>query len=228
MKTCLVTGCNRGIGLAFVKFYLSQGWRVYGTARSHAQEIVDLGVHLLSLDCLDNQSLKHFADSLPLEPIDLLINNAGILERSSIDSVSPEEMHRVYQVNTGFLLTCSFPVAPLLVTQTLLSRLRLSTHPKVINITSRVGSLADNSSGGYISYRASKAALNMVTKNQSIELPDTLFLALHPGYISTGMVNFSGDMEPEEAVNRMTQVIDRLDKSMSGSFVHRDGHVLPF
>jgi NAD(P)-dependent dehydrogenase (short-subunit alcohol dehydrogenase family) len=112
--------------------------------------------------------------------------------------------------------------------QKVLPRLELSSLPKVINITSRVGSIADNGSGHYIAYRSSKTALNMITKTLSIDFPKIPFLALHPGYVQTRMVGFSGDVTPEESVARMIKVINDLTLEKSGSFIHRDGHVLPW
>jgi NAD(P)-dependent dehydrogenase (short-subunit alcohol dehydrogenase family) len=113
--------------------------------------------------------------------------------------------------------------------QCLMPRLKQAgSQVKVINITSRVGSIQDNSSGGLIAYRTSKTALNMINKTLAIDIPDIPFLALHPGYISTGMVDFKGEMSPEEAVKRMIQVIDDFDLSKTGSFMHRDGYILPW
>ena len=243
-RRVLITGANRGIGLEFARHYAQAGCHVIGTTRSleSAQELLAIpGVSVLRLDCRSNESLRTFADSLPLEPLHLLINNAGILEVASLLETTPEQMHDHYQVNTGSYLPCTQnkfpwtdfphapPVAPLMTVQTLLPRLKLAgSEAKVINITSRVGSIADNTSGGYVAYRASKTALNMVTKTMAIEIPDITFLALHPGYIQTRMVNFSGDMPPDEAVQRMAKVIDKLDHSQSGSFVHRDDHIIPY
>jgi NAD(P)-dependent dehydrogenase (short-subunit alcohol dehydrogenase family) len=119
-------------------------------------------------------------------------------------------------------------VAPLLIFQKLYSRLCLSENPKVINITSRVGSIQDNESGHYIAYRTSKTALNSITKTCSIDFPKITFVALHPGFIQTGMTGGTGDMAPEESATRMLKVIERADKSMSGSFIHRDDYVLPW
>jgi NAD(P)-dependent dehydrogenase (short-subunit alcohol dehydrogenase family) len=154
-----------------------------------------------------------------MEPIDLLINNAGVLPRTESISVSSEEMHSAFHVNA---------IAPLLIIQKLHSRLLLASHPLVINLTSRVGSIADNSSGGIIAYRSSKTALNMITKTLAIEMPQITFLALHPGYIKTGMTNNTGDMEPEETVDRMLKIVAKADKSMTGQFIHRDDYILPW
>jgi NAD(P)-dependent dehydrogenase (short-subunit alcohol dehydrogenase family) len=113
-------------------------------------------------------------------------------------------------------------VGPLLMIQAL----NLANGAKCVNITSRVGSIADNTSGGLVAYRTSKTALNMITKNLSIEMPSVTFIALHPGYIRTGMTRGNGDMDPEEAVERMNVVINSANKT--GAFLHRDGHELPW
>ena len=116
----------------------------------------------------------------------------------------------------------------MLIFKKVLSRLVLSSRPRVINITSRVGSIGDNSSGGKIAYRTSKAALNMITKTLSIEYPEIIFLGLHPGRISTRMVDFNGDMSPDECVSHLVPIIENSKLEMSGSFIHRDGYSLPF
>ena len=125
-------------------------------------------------------------------------------------------------------MNCLFKVAPLLVFQTLKSRLEASESPKVINISSRAGSIGDNGSGGWIVYRSSKAALNMITKTQSIDFPKIAFLALHPGFIQTRMVNFKGDMTPDEAACILKDTIDKFNLQQSGIFLHRDNYVLPW
>ena len=112
--------------------------------------------------------------------------------------------------------------------QKMLQRLELSESPKVINITSRMGSITDNGSGGYIAYRASKTALNMITKTLAIDFPKIAFLALHPGHVQTRMVAFTGDVTADESVSRMMNVINDLNCDKSGSFMHRDGYILPW
>ena len=137
----MITGANRGIGYSFASYYTKKGYKVSATVRdvSKSTSLVELGCHVLSLDCFEESSLKTFADSIPKEePIHLLINNAGIIDRNSCNQVTFKNMHDCFQVNT---------VAPLMVIQTLMSRLLLG-NAKVINITSRVGSIDDNGSGG--------------------------------------------------------------------------------
>jgi NAD(P)-dependent dehydrogenase (short-subunit alcohol dehydrogenase family) len=223
----LVTGANRGIGLAFVKAFADAGCKVVATVRDlkNANDLQNIkDVLILELDCGSQESIQNFVKNWQMEPLDLLINNAGVFEPENLNH---DTMHHVFQVNSGILLLFIL-VAPLMIFQKLLPRLELSSQPKVINITSRVGSIADNGSGHYIAYRSSKTALNMITKTLSIDFPKISFLALHPGHVQTRMVGFTGHLTPEESVARMINVINDLTLENSGSFMHCDGHVLPW
>lgn len=157
-----------------------------------------------------------------MSSISLLINNAGVNIKSGLlEAKLGSTVTETFKVNT---------LGPLLIVQQLLLNDSLKSGSKIINITSRMGSIGDPSTGGAIGYRLSKSALNMVTKVLAIDLKPKgiATLALHPGYIRTGMTNESGEMDPDEAVKRMVKVIDALDVATSGSFLHRDGHVLPY
>ncbi|KAH9265079.1 hypothetical protein BSLG_007364 [Batrachochytrium salamandrivorans] len=217
--TCLITGANRGIGLELVKAFLAKGFKVYATARAplDATELNATGASVLPLDCSNSDSIKAFPALLGASTtLDMLINNAAIMNAgtSSLEA-SAESMLAAYQINT---------VAPLLLVQGLAKNLQLSTAPKVINVTSQMGSIDDNKQGGYTSYRASKAALNMVNKCLSIELPDITFVALHPGYVRTRMTSNQGTIDPDDAAGRIANLIVSLDKTSSGKFLHREGH----
>lgn len=226
-KSVLITGANRGIGLAFVKGFLDAGYKVIATVRDlkNANELKSIkDVIVLELDCSSEHSIQNFDKEWSMESLDILVNNAGVIEPSTLNQ---ETIHHCFQVNSGnyFVL---IKVAPLMIFQKVLPRLELSTKPKVVNITSRMGSITDNSSGGYLAYRSSKTALNMITKTLSIDFPKISFLALHPGHVQTRMVGFTGDITAEESVSRMINVINDLKLENSGSFMHRDGHILPW
>lgn len=156
-------------------------------------------------------------------PINILINNAGMLVRDTFDDLKAEDIINQFKTNS---------LGPLLVTRYLIGNLSAGSKGieelmKVVNITSRMGSIEDNSSGGYYGYRASKSALNMITKSLSVDLePKGIkVVAIHPGYIRTDMTKGNGEMFPDEAVSRMVGVIESF--TVNGGFYHRDGHILP-
>lgn len=227
-RTVLITGANRGIGLAFCKAYAKRGWDVIATCR-HPEDARDLQtlstVRILPLDVCDERSIQALAASLSSKRLHLLINNAGIFgEKKDIDT---ESILSEFKVNAlGPLLVSNALLLPLL------SGATQDSPTKIVNITSRMGSIAENSSGGSYGYRASKAALNMITKTLDVDFKQAgkpiAVTAMHPGYIQTDMTNKQGDMPPEEAVAKMMAFIDRLDLTNSGKFIHRDGYELPW
>ncbi|EPZ33996.1 NAD(P)-binding domain-containing protein [Rozella allomycis CSF55] len=229
MPVVFVTGANRGIGLEFARQYLHQGYKVFGTSRApysnvkELSEIISKDCHLV-LDVSNADSIAELASNFSKKDIkiDLLINNSGIFLKSDFTTKEKdmaEACMEQFKVNA---------MGPLLVTQSLLPF--MNEGCKVINITSRMGSIEDNTSGGYYGYRMSKASLNMVTKSLAIDLMKYKIkvLALHPGYIRTDMTGGQGDMDPREAVEKMIHVIDDLSEDISGGFYHRDGYKLPY
>lgn len=168
-----------------------------------------IGTSRKELEVSNPDSIKAFS---PTDKIDLLINNAGLLSREE----TPSKIVDQFKVNA---------LGPFLVFQQLLPN--LNPNAKIINITSRMGSIQDNTSGGYYGYRASKAALNMITKSLAIDNPQFVFLALHPGFVKTDMTGNNGECDPKESVEKMLLVVDKVGKEESGQFWHRDGYVLP-
>ena len=219
MPTVLITGANRGIGFSFAKYYKNAGYNVIATARTKSKELQDLGVKQVELDVASDLSVSKLVSKLENEKIDLLINNAGVLCRDSFQDVTRDEMIRQFSING---------VAPLLVAREVLPL--IVKGGKVVNITSSMGSIEENGSGSYYAYRASKAALNMVTKGMALDLKphNIAVLGLHPGYIKTDMTNGNGDMFPDEAVTRMAVRIEELSMENSGQFRHRDGRIIPY
>lgn len=223
----LVTGAGRGIGLGFCKHYLESGHTVYACYRTETDELNELATKFSDLNLIQwdvtHPAPDALLQTLP-QQIDILINNAGIYgpkkDGQSLEKVTSEAMHEVFNVNS---------VAPLCVVQTLLPRLR---RPGAIiaNISSKMGSSADNSSGGTYAYRAAKAALAIISKSMAVDLAaDGIgVICLHPGWVRTGMVNFTGLVDVEESVDGMTTVIDNLDRYGSGAFVAFDGQVVPY
>ena len=220
MKTALITGANRGIGLALCKTYLAQGWDVIGVCRNATPELTESGALVVAgVDVTDAQAVARLAERLEGKSIDLLINNAGIFLHEALGSIDYQSLQQQFLVNAE---------APLRVTEALLGN--LASGAKIAFITSRMGSIADNSSGGYYGYRMSKAALNAAAVSLARDLkPRGIAVAiLHPGYVQTAMVNFGGDISADVAAQRLNQRIDGLTLENSGSFWHSNGDLLPW
>jgi NAD(P)-dependent dehydrogenase (short-subunit alcohol dehydrogenase family) len=223
-STVLITGANRGIGLELARQYLSAGWDVIGTARNPGQatELRDLNVRVLQLDVTDQESVVRLAHDLGDQSIDILINNAGILPvAKTIPDINFDDVNRVLAVNT---------VGPIRVTQALLPNLRQGALRKIINITSGLGSIAENTSGGFYGYRESKAALNMFTKSLSAELGPEGFtcIVVHPGWVQTDMGGKNAAITTQESVRGIRDVVDNLTQADNGTFWNHDGNPLPW
>ncbi|MGD8329140.1 MAG: SDR family oxidoreductase [Acidobacteriota bacterium] len=223
-KTYVVTACNRGLGLEFARQLSARGDRVIATARDPeaASALNKLDVQVEPLDVADADSVARFAAALGDEPIDVLINNAGVGVRSRpLEQVDLEGMSHFFEVNT---------VGALRVTRALLEGLRSGADKKIVNITSRMGSIEDNSSGGAYEYRASKAALNMVTKSLALDFGGEGFVCvvMHPGWVQTDMGGSSAPVEVEDSISGMLRIIDRLDQDFNGDFLDFTGASLPW
>jgi NAD(P)-dependent dehydrogenase (short-subunit alcohol dehydrogenase family) len=218
---CLITGANRGIGLSLAKHYLKEGYFVIAACRvpEKAPELLKVSCKVVSLDVGSDQSISNLAQQLLKEKIklNLLINNAGVLIRDDLESCKRQDLLNLYNINA---------VGPVLLTQALLPL--LGAESKVVCITSSMGSIGENGSGGYYSYRASKCALNCLVKSMMYDLKklNIPVLALHPGYIQTDMTGGRGDMGPDECVEIMTKRISELDMEKSGKYQHRDGRFI--
>lgn len=219
-KTILITGANRGIGLAFVRHYLHRGERVLAVCRQSSSELDSSGAEVFAgVDVADPASITRLQKQLQSVVIDVLINNAGILRDERLGSIDYATVLEQFQVNT---------LGPLRVTEALLAN--LGKGAKVALITSRMGSMADNTSGGRYGYRMSKAALNIAGVSLARDLqPRGIAVALlHPGYVQTAMVGFGGDISAEEAARRLIVRIDELNLENSGNFWHSNGEILPW
>ncbi|TDH73589.1 hypothetical protein CCR75_007676 [Bremia lactucae] len=228
-KTVLITGSNRGIGLAFAKYYKKEGWNVIGCARdvTNAAELKQLELWMLiTLDTSSEDSINAASKALENVPIHLLINNAGIMTEHNLQSTTKADLLRQYEVNA---------VGPFLMTRAMLPNLQLAVKDqglaKVAQVTSRMGSIMDNNSGGYYGYRASKTALNMITKSLAVDLGKEKIccLLLHPGYVNTEMVQFSGSVSPADSVKGMAKIIAGAKLEDSAKMFHFEkGDVLPW
>lgn len=222
--TVLITGANRGIGLEYARQFEARGYRVIGTARNpdEATELKQVSDRVEALDVTDAASVAALAERLKGVPIDILINNAGILDRTdmSIDKVDFSMMERTFAVNT---------FGPLRVVQALLPNLRAGERKLIANMSSQMGSIA-NSSGGTYAYRASKTALNQINRGLSIELGKEGFICvvLHPGWVATDMGGASATYTPAQSVTGLIEVIEGLDATDNGRFYDLKGAELPW
>jgi NAD(P)-dependent dehydrogenase (short-subunit alcohol dehydrogenase family) len=222
--TVLVTGANRGLGLEFVKQLKAKGYTIIATARQPAKATAlnATGARVEQLDVSSQASVDALAGALKGVPIDILINNAGMVNRadSSLDTLDFAAMERSFQVNS---------LGPLRVTQALLPNLLAGIDKTIINITSRLGSI-ELSTGGLYSYRTSKAALNQINKIISVELAPQGFtsIVMHPGWVKTDMGGPDATLEVEESINGMVAVIESLSSADSGKFFNYDGQELPW
>ncbi len=219
-KTVLITGANRGIGLSLVKEYLGKGDSVIGVCRRSSSELEATGAQVIDgVDVSKPEDMKTLLSKLGDKKLDVLINNAGILRSSSLNDLNYDDIMAQFEVNA---------VGPIRVASALLKN--LGEGSKVALITSRMGSVEDNSSGGAYGYRMSKSALNAAGKSLSIDLkPKGIAVALlHPGWVNTEMVNFNGQIEPEESAKGLVARIDELNLDNSGGFWHTNGEMLPW
>jgi NAD(P)-dependent dehydrogenase (short-subunit alcohol dehydrogenase family) len=220
MATVVITGANRGIGLEFVKQYLAKGDKVIALCRNTSDELSQSGAKVIDkVDVGNPECLQKVLPTLTDLKIDLLINNAGVLADESLQDMSAATIEYQFRVNS---------MGPVLVTQML--RNQLTKGAKVALITSRMGSVTDNTSGGRYGYRMSKAALNIagVSLAHDLKGQDVAVALLHPGYVQTEMVNNNGDISPAVAVGRLMQRIEELNLGNTGTFWHSNGEVLPW
>ncbi|MDH5357867.1 MAG: SDR family oxidoreductase [Gammaproteobacteria bacterium] len=222
-QTALVTGSNRGIGLELCTQLKHRGMDVIATCRHSSPELDALGVEVIEhVDVSDPKSLAALVKKLSGRRIDWLINNAGIADGIAMDDIDDRAIascKRLFEVNS---------LGPLLVTQALLDN--LGEGSKVGIITSRMGSIADNDSGGSYGYRMSKAAVNAAGKSLSIDLkPRGISVAiLHPGWVRTDMTSHNGLIDTDESASGLLMRIEELNLDNTGSFWHTNGELLPW
>lgn len=232
MKTILITGANRGIGLEFSRQYAEDGWHVLACCR-HPEKSDALNklaaqypelIKIHPLDVADHAQIERLAQTLSKESIDLLINNAGIYpvsDASGFGHTNYAEWMSAFSINT---------MAPLKMAETFAKQIARSKQKSIVTITSLMGSIADNSSGGSYLYRSSKAAANMVVKSLAIDLGQQgiIAVAFHPGWVKTDMGGPNAMISVAQSVTAMRQVISSLSPAESGKFFDYDGNVLPW
>ena len=221
MATYLVTGANRGIGYEYCKQLKNRGDEVIAVCRHSSDELDRLGVQVeTDIDISDEKAVQALAATLTNKTIDVLINNAGIYRQSNLDDLNIEGIREQFEVNT---------LGPLRLTQALLPNLKEGS--KVAIMTSRMGSIEDNTSGGTYGYRMSKTAVSMAGKSLSQDLKSKgiAVAILHPGLVSTGMTNFNDSgIAPAESAKGLIARIDQLTLATTGTFWHANGEVLPW
>ena len=221
MGTYLVTGSNRGIGYEYCRQLQARGDRVIAVCRSASEELKQLGVRVEEgVDITSDASVAVLRDRLGDTAIDVLINNAGIIKRVTLEDLDFESIREQFEVNA---------LGPLRVTHALLPLLKAGS--KIALMTSRMGSIADNTSGSSYGYRMSKVALSMAGKSLAHDLKGRgiAVAILHPGLVQTRMTNFtSGGITPEESVKGLLARIDELTLENTGTFWHANGEVLPW
>ena len=221
MSTYLITGANRGIGLELVRQLKDRGEDVIATCRSTSSELNSLSVRVeTGIDITSGDSVIKLRENLNDTKIDVLIQNAGIAEFNALSNLDPQSILNQFEVNA---------LSPLCFVQTMLSH--MSKPAKIALISSRMGSIEDNSSGGSYGYRMSKVALCMAGKSLSVDLKskDISVAILHPGLVSTRMTGFtSHGIEPKESVKGLIQRIDAMTLNNTGTFWHSNGEILPW
>ena len=230
-KTVLVSGANRGLGLEFAKQFHERGYIVIATARKpeQAEDLKAIGVKVEQLDVSDPLSVSALAKRMEKQPIDILLNNAGIRGDVSwqLKDAKIDEWIRTFEVNS---------IGPVRVAQALIDNLRLAKTRKVLSISSGMGSIKQSERGGLYErggsydYRASKSALNMFNQTMATEFGKDgfTFVVLHPGWVKTDMGGSSAQMAVEESVSKLIKVIEGLSKRDNGKFLDYEGNKLPW
>ncbi len=223
--TVLITGANRGLGLAFARRFSADGFQVIGTARQpdKAVELRALGVRIEQLDVTDADSVRRLGAAIGDASVDILINNAGVGAgwRGTLEDLDIDNVERILQVNC---------LGPMRVTQALLPSLHKGDRKLIVNITSMLGSIERNTRGGAYGYRESKAALNMFTRSIAAELDPHGFtcIAMNPGWVKTDMGGPNARLTPDQSIDAMVTVIEGLSTEHSGRFYSHGGDRVPW
>lgn len=232
--TVLITGANRGLGLGLVHAYLDDDWDVIAVSRKLSAELNEIANPHLSVqqcDLTDDDALARLAATLGEEPLDVLINNAGRMARSGF--VDSEHSTQSFGHFDRALWRDMFDInlfTPMCLAELLAGNLARANRGRLVTISSMLGSMELNTSGGIYAYRASKAGVNAIVKSMSIDLADRGIIAIaqHPGWVRTDMGGPGADIDIETSVNGMKAVIDGLTPADSGKLLSYDGSVMPW
>ena len=226
MPTALITGANRGLGLEFARQYLADGWQVYAACRdpdsaSELRRLADASdnkLSILALDVTDPASVKAAAAELDGKAVDLLLNNAGVMgaRGQTIGNIDYAAWAKVLDANT---------MGPMRVSEAFVDHVARSERKLIVTLTSGMGSLADNTSGGSIAYRSSKAAVNMIMRSLAIDLAPRgiTCVVVNPGWVRTDMGGAHATLTPAESVTALRRLIETLGPAQSGKFFNYDG-----
>jgi NAD(P)-dependent dehydrogenase (short-subunit alcohol dehydrogenase family) len=228
--TILITGANRGIGLELTEQFAEDGWQVLACCRNPAdagqlQALSERGlaIELHALDVTNYAQMATLADQLANRAIDILLSNAGIYgsKGTGFGEVDAQEWRQVLEVNT---------IAPLMLVQAFVEQVAASQQKLVAVISSKVGSIADNSSGGSYIYRSSKTAVNQVVKSLSIDLAgrDIAVISLHPGWVQTEMGGPNAEIGTDESVSGLKSILQSAGLAQSGQFIEFNGNSIPW
>ncbi len=226
MPSILITGANRGLGLEFVRQHLADGWQVYAACRDpesaselrRLAEASDAKLRIVAMDVTDPASVKAVAAELYGQAIDILLNNGGIggPRGQTIGNIDYDAWAKVLDVNT---------MGPMRVSEAFVDHVARSDRKLIVTLTSGMGSLADNTSGGSIAYRSSKAAVNMVMRSLAIDLASSgiTCVVVNPGWVQTDMGGANATLTPAESVRMLRRLIETLGPAQSGKFFNYDG-----
>jgi NAD(P)-dependent dehydrogenase (short-subunit alcohol dehydrogenase family) len=225
----VITGASRGIGLALCQKVLSLGHEVIGACRNPdgARDLWEMKsdykdrFRYMKLDVQDQASVDAFGASLKGQVVDVLVNNAGVLKGAgdSLATLKFEDMMKTFEVNT---------LGPMRVTKALLANLDAANSPKVIHITSKMGSISDNTSGGYYAYRMSKTALNMFNQSFTVDFPKIISILMHPGWVKTEMGGANAPTTTEESAAGIATVALTATREQRGRFLDFKGQEIPW
>ncbi|MBK5198137.1 MAG: SDR family oxidoreductase [Methyloceanibacter sp.] len=231
MPSALITGANRGLGFEFARQYLVDGWQVYAACRDPASaselrrltETSDDKLRMLAMDVTDPASIEAAATELDGQAIDLLLNNAGIIgpRGQTIGNIDYEAWAEVLAINT---------MGPMRMSEAFVEHVARSDRKLIVTLTSGMGSIADNTSGGSILYRSSKAAVNMVTRSLAIDLAPRgiTCVVVNPGWVRTDMGGPNANLQPAESISALRRLIATLGPEQSGKFFNHTGREYPW
>jgi NAD(P)-dependent dehydrogenase (short-subunit alcohol dehydrogenase family) len=223
MNTALITGAAGGIGRELARQLAARGTTVIAVCRKPSAELAQLPVRVeAGIDIATDAGCAALASRVAGVPLDLVIHNAGVLSHESLDALDADALARIrlqFEVNALAPLRLSALLAP-----------QLASGARLVLITSRMGSITDNASGGYYGYRMSKAALNAAGRSLAHDLaPRGVAVAiLHPGFVQTPMTGGRGDVDAATAARNLLARIDELTPATSGRFLHANGSPLPW
>ncbi len=236
MDGVLLTGANRGLGLEFARQYAEAGWRVHACARRESVELTRLAasnqtVVLHQLDVTSPADITRLSERLAKEPLDVLINNAGVLGKRSFDNgagrdqafgqTDYQDWECIFRTNV---------MAPMRIAEAFVTQVASSHQRKIIMMSSVLGSMKLNTTGGLYGYRTSKSAVNAITKSMSVDLAERgiIVVALHPGWVRTTMGGRNATLDAGDSVASMLRLIASLKPEDSGKFIAYNGEVLPY